>query len=74
MTVPKTFTHDLSLISKWAFKRKMLFNPDPTKRAQEVIFSREKVISAHPNVFLNDIPVKRASHHKNILEYILSKN
>ena len=33
----KDLTHDLSLISKWAFKWKMLFNPDPTKHAQEVI-------------------------------------
>ena len=31
-------THDLSLISKWAFKWKMLFNPDPAKPAREVIF------------------------------------
>ena len=31
-------THDLSLISKWVFKWKMLFNPEPTKPAREVIF------------------------------------
>ena len=42
----------------------MLFNPDPTKPAQEVIFSRKKDDSAHPNIFFNDIPVKRASHQK----------
>ena len=30
--------NDLSLISEWAFNRKMLFNPDPTKPAQEVLF------------------------------------
>ena len=38
----KDLIHDLSLISNWAFKWKMLFNPDPTKPAQEVIFSRKK--------------------------------
>ena len=38
----KDLNHDLSLISKWTFKWKMLFNPDPTKPAQEVIFSRKK--------------------------------
>ena len=31
-------THDLSLISRLAFKWKMFFNPDSTKPAQEVIF------------------------------------
>ena len=34
--------NDLLLISKWAFNWKMLFNPDPTKPAQEVIFSRKR--------------------------------
>ena len=32
--------NDLLLISKWAYGRKMLFNPDPTKPAQ-VIFSKK---------------------------------
>ena len=63
----KDLTHDISLISKWAFKWKMLFNLDPTKPALEVIFS------AHPNIFFNNIQVERASY-KNILEYILTKN
>ena len=38
----KDVTHDLSLISKWVSQCKSLFNPDPTKPAQEVIFSRKK--------------------------------
>ena len=46
----------------------MLFNPDTTKPAQEVIFSRKKDDSAHPNIFFNDIPVKRASHQKHLDE------
>ena len=33
---------DLLEISKWAYNWKMLFNPDPSKPAQEVVFSREK--------------------------------
>ena len=32
----------LSEISKWAYNWKMLFNPDPSKPAQEVVFSRKK--------------------------------
>ena len=30
------------LISKWAYNQKMLFNPDPSKPAHEVLFSRKK--------------------------------
>ena len=31
-------SNDLAQISKWAYNWKMLFNPDPSKPAQEVIF------------------------------------
>ena len=34
--------NDLLLISKWAYNWKMLFNPDPRKTAQEVLFSRKR--------------------------------
>ena len=34
----KLLNDDLQKISDWAFKWKMLFNPDVTKQAQEVIF------------------------------------
>ena len=32
---------DLEKISHWAYQWKMQFNPDPTKQANEVIFSRK---------------------------------
>ena len=32
---------DLKKISHWAYKWKMTFNPDPSKQAQEVLFSRK---------------------------------
>ena len=47
----KDLTHELSLISKWAFQWKMLFNPDPTRPGQEGIFSRKKGNSAHTIIF-----------------------
>ena len=37
---------DLSKIEQWAFQWKMSFNPDPSKQAQEVIFSK-KIFSHH---------------------------
>ena len=33
--------NDLRRISKWAYNWKMLFNPDPSKPAQEEVFSRK---------------------------------
>ena len=32
---------DLNKISDWAFQWKIIFNPDPSKKVQEVIFSRK---------------------------------
>ena len=34
--------NDLSLISNWAFNWKMLFNPDLTKPAQEMLFLKKR--------------------------------
>ena len=39
-----TLNNDLMLISKWVYNWKMLFNPDPCKPAQEVLFSRKKQV------------------------------
>ena len=58
--------NDLSLISEWAFNLKMLFNPDPTKPAQEVLFSRKKKTLNHPTLSLNNIRVERASSQKHL--------
>ena len=33
--------NDLSKINNWAYQWKISFNPDPSKQAQEVIFSRK---------------------------------
>ena len=44
----------------------MLFNPDPTKPAQEVLFSRKKKTLYHPTLSLNNIQVERASSQKHL--------
>ena len=61
-----TFNNDLLLISKWAYNWKMLFNPDPSKPAQEVLFSRKKKTQIHSTISFNNIQVERASHHKHL--------
>ena len=45
-----TLNNDLLLISKWTFNRKMLFNPDPSKLAQAVLFSRKKKTQIDPTI------------------------
>ena len=44
----------------------MLFNPDPNKPAQEVIFSRKKQFQSHPTISLNNFQVERASYQKHL--------
>ena len=42
---------DLRKICKWGKQWKMVFNPDPTKQAQEVIFSRKSHSPKHPDLY-----------------------
>ena len=58
--------NDLLLISQWAFNWKMIFNPDPSKPAQEVFFSRKTKVQNHPTISLNNIQVERASYQKSL--------
>ena len=51
-------------MSKWAYNWKMLFNPDPSKPAQEVLFSRKKKVQIHPTISLNNIQLKKRSYQK----------
>ena len=55
-----TLRNDLSVISNWTFQCKMIFNPDLTKQAQEVIFSRKTKKLLHPCLSLNYIPLKNS--------------
>ena len=63
---PNILSNDLSEISKWAYDWKMLFNPDPCKPAQEVVFSRKKKTQSHPAISLNNIHVERTSYQKHL--------
>ena len=57
---------DLTKISDWAFQWKMSFNPDPSKQAQEVIFSRKVSKSNHPSLFFNNSAVAESSIQKHL--------
>ena len=58
--------NDLQSISKWAYNWKMLFSPDSSKPAQEVLFSRKKKIQVHPTISLNDVQVEIVSYQKHL--------
>ena len=57
---------DLEIIQRWAYKWKMAFNPDPTKQANEVIFSCKKNKLHHPALTFNGSYVKQVSEHKHL--------
>ena len=58
--------HDLRLINLWARKWRMSFNPDTSKQAIEVTFSKRRCPPNHPIIFFNDIPVLKAQEQKHL--------
>ena len=64
---------DLKKISDWAYKWKMIFNPDFSKQAQEVIFSRKTNKINHPATTFNTFPVARTPYQKHLGLYLDEK-
>ena len=44
----------------------MVFNPDPTKQAQEVIFSRKSHSLKHPDLYFNSLVVEKMKIQKHL--------
>ena len=63
---------DLKKISDWAYKWKMIFNPDLSKQAQ-VIFSRKTNEINHPTTTFNTITVAHTSYQKHLGLYLDEK-
>ena len=61
---------DLQTVTIWAHQWKMVFNPDITKQAIEVIFSVKKKKPLHPDLTLNGVPVARHDHTKHLGVYL----
>ena len=61
---------DLETVSNWGFQWKMVFNPDITKQAVEVIFSVKKKKPHHPDLHFNGIPVAREDYTKHLGAYL----
>ena len=61
---------DLEKINQWAYQWKMNFNPDPTKQAQEVIFSRKIRNHIHPSLHFNNNAVEQTNFQKHLGLYL----
>ena len=44
----------------------MIFNPDPSKPAQKVLFSRKSKIQNHSTISLNNVQVERSSYQNHL--------
>ena len=64
---------DLRKLFMWAYQWKMFFNPDVSKLAQELIFSKRTKKLFHPTVLFNNIPVQHSTVQKHLGVY-LDKN
>ena len=62
----RELNNDLRKISNWAFQRKMSFNPDHDKQAQEVIFSQKIKSNIHPPPVFNNNGVSEANSQKHL--------
>lgn len=58
--------HDLSKISEWAYQWKMSFNPDPSKQAVEVYFTRKLDPPNPPTLFFNNSAITIADSQKHL--------
>ena len=58
--------NDLGKISEWARQWKMSFNPDITKQAIEVTFSKKVLPSNLPQLLFNNFVVLNQDVHKHL--------
>ena len=49
------------------------FNPDITKQAQEIVFSRKKNDTSHPSLYFNDARIQRPSVHLHLTLFLDEK-
>ena len=44
----------------------MCFNPDPSKQAVQLVFTRKRKKIDHPSIYFNDLEVKSVNEHKHL--------
>ena len=65
-TSTNNLNEDLKKINDWVTQWKMSFKPDPTKQAQEVIFSCNIKKPLHAPLTFNNANVKRTAFQKHL--------
>ena len=65
-TSAEILNHDLTRISEWAYRWKMSFNPDPSKQAQEDLFSYRATKTNHPNFISNGNTIQNIANQKHL--------
>ena len=65
-TKTKELNNDFVKISKWDYQWKMSFNPDPSKEAQEVLFSRKTKKEYHSPFAFNNYIVLETNLQKHL--------
>ena len=65
-TSANELNNDLYQINKWAFQQKMSFNPDPSKEAQKIAFSRKTKHIFHPSLRFNNNNVSQFLYQKHL--------
>ena len=66
LTSTRIINQDLATINLWAYQWKMIFNPDMSKQAVEVVFSRKNIPNIYDELVFNDIPVKKVDETKHL--------
>ena len=64
---------DLSKISQWAYKWKILFNPDASKLAQKIVFYSKKRKINHSDTYFHNMPLKRKNTQQHLGLYLDAK-
>ena len=65
-TTAKELNNDLVKINRWAYQWKMSFNLDPSKQAQEVLFSRKTKKEYHPPLAFTNNNVSETNSQKHL--------
>ena len=58
--------NDLKLIHEWSIKQKMVFNPDTTKPAEELLFTNNTLNNYRPTVY-DGLAIKPVDDYKHIV-------
>ena len=61
-----SLNNDLTKISEWVVQWKRNFNPDPSKQAQELLFSLNISSKPYPSLYFNDNPVHQDQLQKHL--------